>query len=62
MIDFDLDSNEQIMKSFKQLRDRLKMAQRENQSIREEMSSMQAQVKQLHESEKNLIAINHQLK
>jgi hypothetical protein len=49
-IDFDLDSNEQIMKSFKSLRDKLKASNRDNQKLREEIVSMQVQLRQVHES------------
>lgn len=38
------------------------MSNHSNQLLREEMSGLQVQIRQLHESEKNLMAINHQLK
>lgn len=40
----------------------MKTANKENQNLREEMSTLQIEVKQLHESENNLLGINHQLK
>ena len=51
-----------ILKSFRELRDKLKTSQRENQQLREDMKTLQIDVVQLHESESNLMTINHQLK
>lgn len=60
--ELDLENNEKLMKSFKELREKLKAANRENQHLREEMNALQVELRQLHESENNLMGINHQLK
>ena len=45
-IDFDIDSNEQIIKSFKELRDKLKIANKDNIALKDELKSMQVQFRQ----------------
>ncbi|CAM6005268.1 unnamed protein product [Sphagnum balticum] len=48
------------MRSFRELREKLKTATRDSQSVREEMNSLQVAVKQLQDSERNLMVLNQQ--
>lgn len=50
------------MKSFKELREKLKLANKENITLKDEVKSMQVQFRQSKEAECNLTDANHQLK
>lgn len=50
------------MKSFKELRDKLKATNKENIALKEEIKSVQVQFRQSKEAESSLTSANHQLK
>lgn len=48
--EFDLQSNEKIIKAFKEIRGQLRDTNKANQALREELNSTKLQLKQLSES------------
>ena len=50
---------ERLMRSFREIREKLRVSTAEGQGLRDELRGWQVQVRQLQESENNLMAINH---